>query len=223
MSGFFAAYAAHELRGEITFQRTLVEVALADPDAGTTALRMMGEEVMAACDRQAQLIEALLTLARGECDELAREPTDLARTAASALRAHDHHTLRRTASLEPARMTGNPHLLERLVGNLVDNAVRHNTPGGSLHLATYTASGRANLSIANTGPVIPPDELTRLFQPFQRMPPHSDSVADGVGLGLAIVQAIATRHDGTVDAEAPATGGLRIDVRFPSLSTAVAG
>lgn len=219
MNGCFAAYAAHELRSEITLQRTLAQVALADSDADTTALRTMGERVMAACDRQAQLIEALLTLARSEYDELRREPLDLARTAARVLRVHDQHALRLTANLEPARMIGNPQLLDRLVTNLVENAVRHNTPGGSLNLETYTAAGRASLSITNTGPVIPPNELTRLFQPFQRMRPHPDSAADGVGLGLAIVRAIATGHNATIDADAPATGGLRIDVCFPSLRT----
>jgi signal transduction histidine kinase len=218
VSECFAAYAAHELRGEITLQRTVVGVALADPDADTTALRAMGERVVAACDRQARLIEALLTLARSEYDQLRREPVDLASTTADVLGVHDHRPFRRTTSLEPASVIGNPQLLERLVANLVENAVRHNTPGGNLDVATYTAAGRAGVSIANTGPVIPPKELTRLFQPFQRMRSHPDSVAHGVGLGLAIVQAIATSHDATVDAKAPGTGGLRIDIRFPSLS-----
>ena len=213
----FLAYAAHELRGEITLQLTLAEVALADPNADTAALREMGEGVVAACERQERLLEALLTLARSECGRLRREPVDLAATAAEVLRAHDHHGLRSTTALEPARTTGDPQLVERLVANLVANAVRHNVPGGRLDIVTYTAAGRATFTIANTGPVIPAGELTRLFQPFQRLSSHAGPSADGVGLGLAIVQAIANAHDATVTAQARTGGGLGIDVAFPAL------
>jgi transcriptional regulator with XRE-family HTH domain len=143
------------------------------------------------------LLEALLTLARSEYGRLQREPIDLATTAAQALRAHDHHRLTSTTALEPARTTGDPQLIERLVANLVDNAVRHNVPGGRLDIATHTAQGRATLTIANTGPRIPADEVTHLFQHFQRLSSHADPTANGVGLGLAIVQAIANAHDAT--------------------------
>jgi signal transduction histidine kinase len=213
--GCFVAYAAHELRGEITLQLTLAEVALADPNADTASLREMGEQVAAACERQERLLEALLTLARSEYGRLRREPVDIAATAAEVLQAHDHHGLRSTTALEPARTTGDPQLVERLIANLVSNAVRHSTPGGRLDIATYTAAGRANFTIANTGPVIPTGELTRLFQPFQRLSSHAGPSADGVGLGLAIAQAIANAHDATITAQARTGGGLRIDIDFP--------
>jgi signal transduction histidine kinase len=161
----FVAYAAHELRGELTLQLALAEATLADPNADTAALREMGTGVVAACERQERLLEALLTLARSEHGHLRREPIDLAATAAEVLRAHDHHELRSTTALEPARTTGNPLLVERLVANLIENAARHNMPGGRLEVATYTAAGHATFTIANTGPVIPTGELTRLFQP----------------------------------------------------------
>ena len=212
----FVAYAAHELRGEITLQLALAEATLADPNADTAALREMGEQVAAACERQERLLEALLTLSRSEYGRLRREPVDLAATAAEVLRAHDHHGLRSTTALEPARTTGEPQLIERLVANLVANAVRHNIPGGRLDISTYTAAGRATFTIANTGPVIPTGELTRLFQPFQRLGPRTGPSADGVGLGLAIVQAIANAHDATVTAQARTGGGLRIDIDFPA-------
>jgi signal transduction histidine kinase len=213
--GCFVAYAAHELRGEITLQLTLAEVALADPNADTASLREMGEQVAAACERQERLLEALLTLARSEYGRLRREPVDIAATAAEVLRAHDHHGLGSTTALEPARTTGDPQLVERLIANLVSNAVRHNTPGGRLDIATYTAAGRATFTIANTGPVIPTGELTRLFQPFQRLSSHARTSAEGVGLGLAIAQAIANAHDATITAQARTGGGLRIDIDFP--------
>jgi signal transduction histidine kinase len=212
----FLAYAAHELRGEITLQLALAQATLADPNADTAALRQMGEEVVAAGWRQERLLEALLILARSEYGHLRQEPLDLAATASDALRAHDHHRLTSTTALDPARTTGDPQLIEHLVANLVANAVRHNNPGGRLDLATYTTEGRAVLTIANTGPVIPAGELTGLFKPFQRLSSHPGPPSDGVGLGLAIVQAIANAHDATLTARAPTGGGLVIDVAFRS-------
>jgi signal transduction histidine kinase len=213
----FAGFVAHELRAPIALQRTLVEVTLADPDADTAALREMGERVIAGCERQQRLIDALLDLVRSRRGLAHHEPVDLAATAAEVLRAHDHRGLTSTAALEPARTLGDPRLVERLVANLVANAVHHNVPGGRLEIATYTAAGRAILAIANTGPLLTTNELTRFFQPFQRLSPHASVLADGVGLGLTIVQAIADAHDATITARARTDGGLRINVAFPSL------
>jgi signal transduction histidine kinase len=213
----FLAYAAHELRGEIALQLTLAQATLADPNADTGALREMGEGVVAACWRQERLLEALLTLARSEYGDLRREPVDLAVTAAEVLCAHTRHGLRTTTALEPAQTTGDPRLIERLFANLVLNAVGHNVPGGRIHVATDTAAGRAVFTIANTGPVIPAGELIRLFQPFQRLSSHEREGAGGVGLGLAIVRAIADAHDATLTAHAPTGGGLVIDAGFPAL------
>jgi signal transduction histidine kinase len=212
----FLAYAAHELRGEITLQLTLAEAALADPDTDTVSLREMGEQVIAACERQQRLLDALLTLSRSEHGQLRCEPVDLAATAAALLRAHDHHDLTCNTAIDPADTSGDPQLIERLVANLIDNAVAHNIPGGRFDVATYTVAGRATFTITNTGPLIPTGELTRLFQPFQRMGSNARPSADGVGLGLAIVQAIANAHDATVTAQARTGGGLRIDIGFPA-------
>jgi signal transduction histidine kinase len=211
------AFATHELRGEIAVQRTLAEVALADPDAGAAVLRELGERVVVACERQERLLAALLSLARSECRRLRREPVDLAATAAEVLRAQDHRGLRRTITLELARTTGDPLLVERLAANLVANAVRHNIAGGRVDVRTYTAAGRAVLTIANTGPLIPAGDLTRLFQPFEQGSCRTGRPADGLGLGLTIVQAIAHAHDATVTTRARTRGGLRIEVAFPAL------
>lgn len=213
----FLANAAHELRGSIALQRTLAEVALADPDADAVVLREMGKRVVSACERQERLVEALLVLSRSECGHLRREPVDLAVAAADVLRAHARHGLGCTTAFEPARTNGDPQLVERLVANLVANAIRHNVAGGRLDVVTYTATGRAVFAIANTGPPIPAGEVQRLFQPFQRLGSRTGSSADGVGLGLAIVQSIADAHDATVTARARAGGGLGIDVAFPAL------
>jgi signal transduction histidine kinase len=216
----FAAYAAHELRSEITFQLTLAQATLTDPDADSTALREMGEELVAACWRQERLLEALLTLARSEYGHLRREPVDLAATAGEVLRAHDHHGLTSTTALEPARIAGDRQLIEHLLANLVANAIRHNNPAGRLDVATYTAAGRAILTVANTGPVIPTAEISRLFRPFERLSPYAGPRSDGAGLGLAIVQAIAKAHDAALTAQAPPGGGLRIAIDFPAKTLA---
>jgi signal transduction histidine kinase len=177
----------------------------------------MGVRVVLACERQERLLAALLTLSRSGFGGLRRDRVDLAATAAEVLRAHGHPGLRGTAALEPARTTGDPQLVECLLANLVRNAVRHNIPGGRLDVATHTAAGRALFAISNTGPVVPAGELTRLFEPFQRLRSRAGSSADGAGLGLAIVRAIAKGHDATVSARARTGGGLDIDVAFPAL------
>jgi signal transduction histidine kinase len=208
----FAAYVAHELRTPIACQRALVEVTLADPLADAAALREMGDRVIAGCDRQQALIEALLDLARSRCGLGRREPVDLGAVAAKALRAHDLSEFDSVVVLEPAWTTGDPELVERLAANLVFNAIRHNVPcGGRIEVTTGAVLGRAVLSVANTGPSIPAAELTRLFQPFQRL----DASDEGLGLGLAIVQEIADRHRAFLTARARAGGGLEVRVSFP--------
>jgi signal transduction histidine kinase len=211
------AYAAHELRTPLATQRALLELALADPNADAASWREIGEDVLAACRQQERLLEACLTLARSQVRSQPFEPVDLAAITAAALRAHEHHRLQRAVVLGPARTAGDPQLVERLVANLVANAVRHNIPDGRLDVVTRTAAGYATFAIANTGPLIPAGELQRLFQPFQRLDSQRRSSTDGVGLGLAIVHAIAELHDAAVTAQAQPGGGLGIDVAFPAL------
>ena len=136
----FIAYAAHELRGEITLQLALAEVALADPNADTATLREMGEGVVVACARQERLLEALLSLARSDYGQLPREPVDLAATAADVLRANDHHELTSTRALQPARTTGCPP---------VDRAPRGEPDSRTPSATTFRAAG-------STSPRTPP-------------------------------------------------------------------
>ena len=210
----FAACVAHELRTPLATQRALIELALADPNADTASWRAVGEDVLRTCRQQERLLEACLTLTRSQGRRQRCEPVDLAATMAEALAAHDLRGFKRIVVLKPAWTTGDPDLLERLAANLVSNAIRHNIVRGRIEVTTRTESGRARLSVANTGPLVPAAELQRLFQPFQRV---NADVSDGVGLGLAIVQAIADAHDTTVTAQALTGGGLGIDVAFPAL------
>lgn len=213
--GRFAACLAHELRTPLATQRALLELALADGDADVTGWREIGEDVLRACKQQERLLQACLALARGRGGAERCEPVELSLLAADALRAHDPGGLERVVVLEPAWTGGDPDQLECLVANLVSNAIRHNVADGRVEIATRAEPGRAVLFVANTGPTVPAGELDRLFQPFQRLSSSPRSLGDGLGLGLAIVQAIADAHSAIVVARVRAGGGLEIEVSFP--------
>jgi signal transduction histidine kinase len=215
----FAANASHELRTPLTRERTLLQVTRADPASTADTWEAVSRELLASNAEQERLIEALLTLASGEADASRREPLNLAVIASAAL-ASDRSAISRlglrvSADIEPAILDGDPLLVQQLVTNLIDNAVRHNVPGGDVRVATGTSDGRAVLSVTNSGPVIPPAEVDRLFQPFQRFGPRPARRDGGHGLGLSIVHAIATSHDAAVAARARPGGGLAVDVTFP--------
>jgi signal transduction histidine kinase len=215
----FVANASHELRTPLTLERTLVEVALADPNATVDTLRETCERVLAAGEQQERLIEALLTLSRSQRGLDHHEPFDLASIATEILETRcpdaEDKRLRIDARLKPARTSGDPRLGERLVANLVDNAARHNLHGGRIDVATATRGGKAVLTVVNTGPVIPPDDLDRLYQPFQRLDTDRNGDQGGLGLGLSIVHAIASAHGATIASRANPGGGLDIAVTFP--------
>jgi signal transduction histidine kinase len=216
----FVANAAHELRTPLTRAQTVGEVALADPAATVDSLRASHARVLAAGRQQERLIEALLTLARSERGLDEREPFDLAAVTATMLHARQREAERRHlyvhATLEPAQTAGDPRLAERLVANLLDNALRYNQPHGRIDVTTTAKAGQAVLSVANSGPPIPPEEVERLFRPFQRLGADRTDQSDGLGLGLAIVHAIASAHHATLSAHAQPGGGLDIEVGFPS-------
>jgi signal transduction histidine kinase len=121
-----------------------------------------------------------------------------------------------TSDLQPAWTNGDPALLERLVTNLVSNAIQHNLPGGHISAATSTRGGQATLTVTNSGPLVPPAELERLFQPFQRLDSRRATNANGVGLGLSIIRAIADAHHATLRASARPEGGLEFTLNFPT-------
>jgi signal transduction histidine kinase len=212
----FVANASHELRTPLTLERALVEVALADPDASVDSLRRMGAQVIVAGEHQERLIEALLTLSRSQRGLDHREQVDLAAITAEAVTSLGKRGLTIVTDLEAASTNGDPRLVEHLVANLLANAVRHNVLDGRVAVRTGTKSGRALLTVENTGEPIPPGELDRLFQPFQRLDGGRASGSDGLGLGLSIVQAIAVAHHAAIAAKPREGGGLRIEITFPS-------
>jgi signal transduction histidine kinase len=106
-----------------------------------------------------------------------------------------------------------------LVANLVDNALRHNISGGTVTVVTRTIGDRTSVSVSNTGPVISPEDIDRLFQPFQQIGNERVASPAGHGLGLAIVRAIAEAHGGKVTTRPRPSGGLDVDVDFPQGAT----
>jgi signal transduction histidine kinase len=219
----FVANASHELRTPLTVERTLLQVALADPDATEASLRAACEELLACGREHERLLESLLTLASSERGLNHREPIDLARMAGRVLLTPrpdmQRQRLELDTTLEPAAMAGDPALIERLMANLIDNAVRYNHPGGRVEVHTAGLNGHAVVSVTNTGPVVRPDQTDMLFEPFQRLGGGRAAPADGHhGLGLSIVRAIAVAHDGEVDAKPQPGGGLEVSVSFARLS-----
>jgi signal transduction histidine kinase len=189
----------------------VLQVALRDPDASVASLRAACNEVLQLGAQQEQLIDALLTLAGSERGIARAEPFDLAEVAAGVI-----GDVRIDAKLGAAPAEGDPRLAESLVANLVGNALRHNVPGGWALIETERVGGRAVLRVGNSGPVIPPAEVDRLFQPFQRLGDERVRRRDGGhGLGLAIVRAIAVAHGAELTARARPEGGLDITVIFP--------
>jgi signal transduction histidine kinase len=215
----FVANASHELRTPLARIKTLVQVALADPHASIESLRATHERVLASEGQLEELIDALLSLASSEGGPERREPVDLAAVASEILAGRQlelqQRGLQLNATLGAAHTEGNARLLERLVVNLIDNAIRHNTTPGHIDVSTETIDTQVVLSVANGGPVIPPEELDRLQQPFQRLGADRIHRGEGHGLGLSIVHAIATAHGATVTTRALADGGLDVEVRFP--------
>jgi signal transduction histidine kinase len=213
----FVANASHELRTPLAIMRTEVDVALADPDASVAELRAMGEAIRDTVDRCERLIASLLLLARSEAATGLEEPVDLGALTADCItdlwaRAQEAHVEIRD-DLEPAWTTGHPGLLERLIANLVDNAIRHNMDGGYLQVRTRTDGDVVELVVANGGEPIDPARVEELAEPFRRL----DRSGRGFGLGLSIVRSIADAHHGQADLTAPAAGGLEVRVTLPRL------
>jgi signal transduction histidine kinase len=220
----FVANASHELRTPITLERTLVEVALADPDASVESLRRVCERVVSSTEEQERLLDALLTLARSEAGVAAGERVDLAVIVEDALLAREPRLgeIRVESVLEPALVVGDQALLERLVGNLVDNAIVHNAGEERwIRVSTFESDGAPALRIANSGEVVGPGPVDELFDPFRRgAGERLGSDGEGLGLGLSIVRAVAVAHGAQIELRALPEGGLEFELRFASAAGA---
>jgi signal transduction histidine kinase len=215
----FVADAAHELRTPLTIARTGAEVQLAKRETTPEQWQAMAHRVLAATGRAERTVDGLLALARSDSGVIAEETHDLAIAAAGALIDADGEAERAELTvrtdLRPAPVNGDPALLDRLVSNLVDNAVRHNHPGGWVEVVTGRDDGDAVVTVRNSGGPVPPAEVDRLFEPFQRLASQRTASARSTGLGLAIVRSIVGAHGGTVVAAPNAGGGLTVTVTLP--------
>ena len=217
----FVANASHELRTPLSVLRTEVEVTLADPDADAAELRRMGFVVRDATRRADDLISGLLLLAQAEGAELADvRAVDLADLVGRVLALVGAEAAGRELRIQvrtaPSPTRGDPVLLERVAGNLLENAVRHNLTGGWVEVCTSGGAGVVELRVSSSGPEIPGDRVAELFEPFRRGPVERTGAVRGSGLGLSIVRAIVTAHGGTVHAEPVPGGGLSVTVHLPS-------
>jgi signal transduction histidine kinase len=214
----FVANASHELRTPLAIMRTEIDVALADHDASAEELRAMGEAVRDTVDRNERLIESLLLLARSASALRLTEPVDLAALAGDCItdlraRAEEAHVTIR-AELVPSVVQGDPALLERMIANLIDNAIRHNVPDGWIDVHTRRAGDMVEVAIVNGGRPIDEALAATLTEPFRRI----DRTAGGFGLGLSIVRSVAEAHGGRADVTAPPSGGLSVLVSLPGLA-----
>jgi len=214
----FVANASHELRTPLAIMRTELDVALADPDAGEHDLRRTGEAVRETIDQCERLLESLLMLARSEAAAGRGEPVDLAALAADCItdlhaRAHELD-LRVRDHLEPAWTRGEPALLERMIANLLDNAIRYNVHGGFVDVHARQQGPVAMVSVINGGPVIATADAQALTEPFRRL----DRGRSGFGLGLSIVRSVVEAHHGTLSVAARPEGGLEVRIELPSTS-----
>jgi signal transduction histidine kinase len=209
----FIANASHELRTPLTVMRTAIDVVLAKPNPTSAELMSMSAEIRQAVDHAERLIDALLVLARNDQPRALTEPLDLAAVVEDALEGRTSNGITTITALNQAPVTGDHVLLERLVTNLLDNAERYNTAGGTVSISTTTHDATSILHMINTGTVVPADMVERLFLPFTRLDDRTRH--DGFGLGLTLVSSIAAVHGGTVDAAAVPTGGLDVTVRLP--------
>jgi signal transduction histidine kinase len=222
----FVANASHELRTPLAVMRTEIDVTLADDEADIAELRRMAGVVRDASERANGLVDALLVLARSEAQvgrRLTRKaPADLASGAAAALattRAEaERLKVEVTSALEPAPVVGDPGLLERLAGNLVENAVRYNHLHGRLEVRTGSDGVQSWLVVRNTGFEIEPVDVPGLFEPFRRGG-RERTGGRGSGLGLSIVRAVCDAHGGAVSAIAQPGGGLAVTVTLPAAQT----
>ncbi|MGK5683540.1 sensor histidine kinase [Actinoplanes sp. URMC 104] len=212
----FAADASHELRTPLAVQRTLIEVSMAD-ELTTEQLELLTDQLLATNERNERLIEGLLVLSESDRGLMTRTPLRLDRITAAVLDAHRKRAAEAgvtlTSDLQPRTVLGEQVLLERLVTNLVQNALKYNRPDGTIDVRVGDDPA---LVVSNTGDDVPPEEVTALFEPFHRRAGTRIDHSGGAGLGLAIARSITQAHGGLITASSTGHDGLRVEVSFPA-------
>jgi signal transduction histidine kinase len=216
----FVANASHELRTPLAMMRTFLDVAIAKPEGAPPQLRALDRNLRGALDQTDRLLESFLTLARAQNGAVANErPVELEPLLATALAARaeaiaEKHILVRTA-LARISAPGAEILLSRMVDNVIENAVRHNQPGGEINVQIDAGEHHARLSVESSGPVLGREAVGQLAQPFTRLGPERTGSQNGHGLGLSIVAAVAAAHGGMLELSPRRAGGLRVQISLP--------
>jgi signal transduction histidine kinase len=223
----FVANASHELRTPLAGMRTSLDVAMAKPGPVPPQFVTLADRLGRELDHVDRLLESFLTLAQTQHAPLADQSTvSLAELARVAIERHTDavSTMGLTVEQQPdeAWVTGSQTLLARMVDNVIDNAIGHNQPGGWVRVTTPVVDKHAQLVVENGGPVLDPDQVKQLTQPFRRIGAERTGQDNGAGLGLAIVSSIVEVHGGTLSLAALPEGGLRVAITLPmSLRTRV--
>jgi len=211
----FAADASHELRTPLAVQRMLIEVGMAGART-EDQLALLTAQLLETNERNERLIEGLLVLAESDRGLLSRTPLRLDLITAEVLDSQRSRAAEAgitiTSTLRPRIVLGEQVLLERLVSNLVQNAVRYNRPDGTIDVQVGDDPA---LIVANTGDDVPVDAVAALFEPFRRLSGARIHHGGGAGLGLAIARSITRAHDGIIAASSTGHDGLRVQVSVP--------
>ena len=215
----FVANASHELRTPLSIIKTELDVTLSNPSPSLEEFQLMANVIRQASERSERLIDSLLTLARGEATAMGDESVDLDVLGNRVLERLERSSSERRVSvagdLAPVRLQGDAILLERLVENLMENAIRYNRPGGWARVTTESDGDTARLVVGNSGEEIGSEEIESLFEPFRRRGRDRVRSGRGLGLGLAIARSVAKAHGGTIRAAARDGGGLEVVVELP--------
>jgi signal transduction histidine kinase len=219
----FVANASHELRTPLAMMRTSLDVAAGKPSL-PPELSTLDVKLREGLDDADRLLESFLALARAENGIHERTPVSVRKLVEQALGSRSELIRDRRIHVRPLRgdaaVAGDETLLTRLVENLIDNAVRHNERGGWVGATIAAADGLCKLTIENGGNRLDESKVQELAQPFRRLVADRTGDRDGFGLGLSIVAAIASAHDGRLELHAPASGGLSAVIYLPLAVTA---
>ncbi|KAA2254981.1 HAMP domain-containing protein [Solihabitans fulvus] len=214
----FVANASHELRTPLAVQRTLVEVAMQAPDASQD-LRRLGAQLLLVNERSERMIEGLLALAVSDRGITGNAPVRLDQLVLGVLNDYREKLaaqgIELTHALDERVVAGDSALLERLVVNLVENAIKYNEPGGWIHVRV---GDEPALMVHNSGQRVPAEAVSRLFEPFRRLTNDRTDHGGGAGLGLSIARSITDAHGGGIGAVPGDHGGLRVEVMLPAAS-----
>lgn len=224
----FVANAAHELRTPLATMRASLDVAAAKPEPTSAHINVLQRRLRDELARLEALLEGLLALARAEHGQLAdRSTVSLGEIATAAVNSnadaiHDRRIEVVEVESADALVIGSRTLLERMVHNVIDNAIVHNAPGGWLQIQTANVDHLAELVVENSGPALSEDDIAQLVQPFRRAGADRAASDNGSGLGLSIVSSIAQAHGGELALQARDQGGLRLQIQLPAATSTTA-